>query len=68
MDAKAANANPPRVLFLYTLIKIHKPTPVRRPIISGNDGPSEWISAFVDSILQPIAKSQKSYLKDTTEC
>lgn len=49
------------------LTKIHKPTPVGRPIISGNDGPSERISAFVDSILQPLAKSQKSYLKDTTD-
>ena len=52
---------------LYTLTKIHKPTPVGQPIISGNDGPSEQISAFMDSILQPIAKSQNSYLKDTTD-
>ena len=59
--------NPPRVPVLYTLTKIHKPTPTGRPIISGNDRPSERISAFVDSILQPIAKSQNSYLKDTTD-
>ena len=59
--------NPPRVPIFYTLTKIHKPTPVGRPIISGNDGPSERISAFVDSLLQTIAKSQKSYLKDTTD-
>ena len=52
--------------FLY-LTKIHKPTPVGRPIISGNDGPTEQMSAFVDSLLQPIAKSQQSYLKDTTD-
>ena len=26
-----------------------------------------WISSFVDSLLQPIAKSQKSYLKDRTD-
>lgn len=38
-----------------------------RPIISGNDGPTERISSFVDHILQPIAKSQRSYLKDTTD-
>ena len=66
-DAKAANANPPRIPFLYTLTKIHKPTPVVRPKISGNDTPSEQISAFMDSILQPIAKSQKFYLKDTVD-
>ena len=51
----------------YTLTKIHKPTPVGRPIISGCEGPTERISSFVDSLLQPIAKSQKSYLKDTTD-
>ena len=56
--------NPPRVPVFYTLTKIHKPTPVGRPIISGNDGPTEGISSFVDHILQPIAKSQRSYLKD----
>ena len=51
----------------YTLTKIHKPTPVGRPIVAGNDGPTERISWFVDSLLQPIAKSQKSYLNDTND-
>ena len=55
--------NPPRIPQFYTLTKIHKPTPVGRPIISGCEGPTERISSFVDSILQPIAKSQKSYLR-----
>ena len=41
----------------YSLTKIHKPTPVGRPIVAGNDGPTERLSAFVDSILQSIAKS-----------
>ena len=59
--------NPPRIPVFYTLTKIHKPTPVGRPIVAGNDGPTERISSFVDSLLQPIAKSQKSYLKDTTD-
>ena len=59
--------NPPRIPVFYTLTKIHKPTLVGRPIISGNDGPTEQMSAFVDSLLQPIAKSQQSYLKDTTD-
>ena len=59
--------NPPRIPVFYTLTKIHKPTPVGRPIISGCDGPTERISAFVDHLLQPIAKVQPSYLKDTTD-
>ena len=35
--------------------------------ISGCDGPTEKLSSFVDRILQPIAKQQRSYLKDTTD-
>ena len=45
--------NPPRIQQFYTLTKIHKPTPVGRPIISGCEGPTERISSFVDSLLQP---------------
>ena len=59
--------NPPRIPESYTLTKIHKPTITARPIISGCDGPTERISSFVDTLLQPISKSQKSYLKDTTD-
>ena len=59
--------NPPRISEFYTLTKIHKPTITARPIISGCDGPTERISSFVDTLLQPISKSQKSYLKDTTD-
>ena len=59
--------SPPRIPVFYTLTKIHKPTPVGRPIISGCDGPTERISAFVDHVLQPIAQTQPSYLKDTTD-
>ena len=59
--------NPPRVPVFYTLTKIHKPTSVGRPIVAGNDGPTERLSAFVASILQSIAKSQKTHLKDTTD-
>ena len=59
--------NPPRIPVFYTLTKIHKPTPVGRPIISGCDSPTEQISSFVDYLLQPIAKVQKSYLKDKTD-
>ena len=34
----AQTPNPPRVPLFYTLTKIHKPTPVGRPIITGCDG------------------------------
>ena len=57
----------PRIPELYTLTKIHKKTPVSRPIVSGSSGPTERISSFVDSLLQPIATKQKSYIKDTTD-
>ena len=58
----------PRLVYRYsTLIKIHKPTPVGTPIISGCNGPTEKLSCFVDKIFQPIAHQQKSYLKDTTD-
>ena len=59
--------NPPRIPQIYTLTNTLKRTPVGRPIITGYEGPTERISSFVDSLLQPIAKSQKSYLKDTTD-
>ena len=58
--------NSPRIPIFYTLTKIHKPKPVGRPIISGCEGPTERIS-FVDRLLQPIAQSQQSYIKDTTD-
>ena len=60
------NTNLPRIPVFYTLTKIHKPTLVGRPIISGCDGPTERLSLFVDKLRQPIAQIQDSYLKDTT--
>ena len=59
--------NPPRIPIFYTLSKIHKPKLVGIPIISGCDGPTERISSFVDTLLQPIAQKQKSFIKDTTD-
>ena len=53
--------------FFYTLTKIHKPTLVGRPIISGCDSPTERISSFVDRLVQRIAQSRDSYLKDRTD-
>ena len=45
--------NPPRIPVFYTLTKIHKPTPVGRPIISGCDGPTERLSAFETNSFNP---------------
>ena len=59
--------NPPTIPEFYTLTKIHKPTLVGRPIISGCDGPTERISSFVDRLIQPIAQQQESYPKDSTD-
>ena len=59
--------NPPRIPIFYTLTKIHKPKLVGRPIISGCDGPTERISSFVDTLLQPIERKQKSFIKDTSD-
>ena len=57
----------PRLPEFYTLTKIHKKTLVGRPIVSGSSGPTERISSFVDSLLQPVAIKQESYIKDTTD-
>ena len=59
--------NPPRIPVFYTLTKTHKVNLSSRPIISGCDSPTERISAFVDSLLQPIMKEQQAYIKDTTQ-
>ena len=61
----SSSQKPPRIPEFYTLTKIHKNTPVGRPIVSGSSGPTERISSFVDSLLQPIAQKQESYIKDT---
>ena len=59
--------NPPRIPEFYTLNKIHKPNVAGRRIVSGKGTPTERISSFIDSFLQPIAKKQESYIKDTTD-
>ena len=58
----------PRTPLLYTQPKIHKGVlpPPCRPIVSGNDSPSERISAFVDFFLKPIVPQIPSFIKDTT--
>ena len=58
--------NPPQIPEFYTLTKIHKATPVGRPIVAGSGGPIERTFSFVDSLLQPIAQKQERYIRDTT--
>ncbi len=38
-----------------------------RPIVSGNDSPTEKISQLLDIILQPFVPKIKSYIKDTSD-
>ena len=59
--------NPPRIPIFYTLTKIHKPTPVERPIISWCDGPTERMSAFLDRLIQSISQKRDWYVKDKTD-
>jgi hypothetical protein len=50
---------------LYLLPKIQKgivPLP-GRPVVSGNGGPTEKISKFVDHFLNPTVKESRSYVK-----
>lgn len=61
----------PRVSEFYLLMKIHKPfspphtLPPGRPIVSSYDSLTEPLSAYIDHILQPLASSQPSFLKDS---
>ncbi len=59
--------NPARTQELYFLTKIHKTPHAERLIVSGCNGPTENISAYMDHWLQPIAQSLPSYIKDSKE-
>ena len=57
----------PRTPIFYMLPKIHKPNNPGRPIVSGCDGPTEKLSAYVDSYIKPLAQRVNSYLQDTNQ-
>ena len=59
--------NTARTAQFYMLPKMHKANHPGRPIISANECPTELISKYVDLKLQPIAKTRKSYLRDTQD-
>ncbi|XP_070194281.1 uncharacterized protein [Littorina saxatilis] len=50
----------------YLLPKIHKPNTPGRPIVSACSCPTEFISEYLDFLLQPIVQSLPTYVKDTT--
>ena len=58
---------PPRTPAFYGLPKIHKEGVPLRPIVSGNDSPTENISSYMDFVLQPMVRSLPSYLRDTKD-
>ena len=51
----------------YFLPKIHKTNITGRPIISGNNSPTERISAFVDEHIKILIPKIKSYVRDTPD-
>ena len=61
--------NKPRMARFYMLPKIHKGKfpPLGRPIISGNNCPTERISQLVDHFLKEASPLGKSFLRDTTD-
>ena len=57
--------NPVRTQEMYFLTKIHKNPYSERPIVSGCNGPTERVSAYMNHWLQPLAQSLPSYIKDS---
>ena len=57
----------PRTQKFYMLRKMHKDPKKLRPIVSGCNGPTEHISSFVDTLLQPAMKATPSYIKDSKQ-
>ena len=51
----------------YFLPKIHKQNITGRPIISGNNSPTEKISAFIDEHIKQFVPLTKSYVRDTPD-
>lgn len=56
---------PTRTPLFYFLPKIHKEGIPPRPIISGCSGPTDNLSRYLTTVLNPIAQAQPSYLRDT---
>ena len=50
----------------YGIPKIHKPSCLLRPIVSGCDGPTDHLSAYITHFIQPLASNLPSRIKDKT--
>ena len=61
------NPDEVRTQLIYFLRKIHKDPHGLRPIVSGTNGPTETISAFLDNILSPYVLRCKYVAKSSTE-
>ncbi len=61
------NPDQVRTQLIYFLRKIHKNPHGLRPIVSGTNGPTETISAFLDNILSPFVPQCKYVAKNSTE-
>ena len=66
-DAHSLVVKEPREPVFYALPKIHKQANPGRPIVSASSCPTELISEFIDSILQPLVADLPSYVKDTND-
>ena len=56
-----------RTQLIYFLRKVHKTPQELRPIVSGVNGPTETISAFVDDTLRPYLRECKHLINNSTE-
>ena len=61
------NPDQVRTQLIYFLRKVHKSPHGLRPIVSGTNGPTETISAFLDNILSPYIVQCKYVVKNSTE-
>lgn len=55
----------PRSQVMYFLKKLHKNPYSERPIVSGCEGATEKISAYLDHVLKPLMSFIPSYLKNS---
>ena len=53
-----------RTPLFYGLPKIHKPDCPLCPIVSGCDGPTDHLSAYVPHFIQPLVSNLPSHVKD----
>ncbi len=65
-DYLIRNPDDVRTQQMYFLKKIHKGPHVVRPIVSGTEGPTERLSAYLDNLLKPLAPKTSSYVRDST--